>query len=55
MKNIFQNWKTTSAGIIMISSGLAIIINNHAMITESLTPILAGLGLLFAADSKTTQ
>jgi len=53
MKNIKKNWKTSSTGILMIASGITLFINNHSAVTESLTLVLGGVGLLFAADSDT--
>ena len=55
MKNILNNWKTSSAGIISIATGIIIIVNDKTKITEGLTAILAGIGLLFAADSNSTS
>jgi len=55
MQNILKNWKTSSAGIISIAAGITVIVSDNTKITEGLTTILAGVGLLFAADSNSTQ
>ena len=52
MKKYLQNWKTTSAGIILMASGITMFINDHTAVTESLSAILGGFGLIFAADSQ---
>lgn len=58
MKNIFQNWKTTSAGIVLIVS--AVVTYLYGMkhggltpetITAAVTQFLAGIGLIFAGDA----
>jgi len=50
--NKIKNWKTTSAGILSIAGGIILLINNKSAAMEGLTSILAGIGLLFAADSS---
>lgn len=53
-----KNWKTTSAGITLIATGIISVIFalkagalNEATITGVVTAILGGIGLLFGADS----
>lgn len=55
-----KNWKTTSAGIAMISGGLvglyfAITSGNvtEVTLTATISTILGGIGLLFGADAPT--
>lgn len=52
MKNAFKHWKTTSAGIIAIVTGIALYVSDHSKLTEALTAVLGGVGLIFAADSS---
>jgi hypothetical protein len=54
MKNIFNNWKTSSAGIVTIAGGVTLYLNDKTKFVEALTAVLAGLGLLFAHDGTTT-
>jgi hypothetical protein len=55
---MFQNWKTTSAGLIMIIGSVATLIFTHpltqAVIVAAATAILGGIGLIFAKDSGGT-
>lgn len=56
---MFKNWKTTSAGIIMIIGGICTLIFVNKPITPeaitgAATAILGGLGLMFAKDSNVT-
>lgn len=53
MNIIFKNWKTTSAGILAIASGVAGYMHHDISFVEALAPILTGLGLLFAHDGTT--
>jgi uncharacterized membrane protein HdeD (DUF308 family) len=55
MKKYLENWKTTSAGIISIVSGVAMYISDKTKIVESLSLLLAGIGLIFAGDAKPTE
>ncbi len=55
MKNILTNWKTSSAGIILIATGAMAMVTAKAFSVEGLTAILAGIGLLFGADASTTN
>jgi hypothetical protein len=50
MNKFFKSWKTTSAGIIAIVSGVVNYLNDKTQIVESLTSILLGFGLIFSKD-----
>lgn len=58
MKKVFSHWKTTSIGIVSIVGGLTRLIfaiksgqfTEEAIMT-TLTTILTGVGMLFAADN----
>ncbi|MGR3790659.1 hypothetical protein ACUXZJ_07085 [Flavobacterium sp. TN-1] len=50
MKLFFKNWKTTSAGVVSIVSGVLLFINDKTKAIEALTAILAGIGLVFSQD-----
>jgi hypothetical protein len=61
MKNLLQNWKTTSAGLSMILGSvvhLGFAIKNHTADETTWTTtsiaIIGGLGLLFAGDANPT-
>lgn len=60
MKNFFSNWKTTSAGVGMILTGLTGLLHQvnpevpGPDLSTSLMSIVAGLGLLFAKDGNVT-
>lgn len=61
MKNIFKNWKTTSAGITAIVTGIIGIIYaikanslTQEILTGSLLGIIGGIGLIFAKDGGVT-
>ena len=54
MKNLFDNWKTTSAGIVTIAGGVTLYLNDETKFVEALTAVLAGIGLLFAHDGGNT-
>ena len=43
-----QNWKTTLAGVSGIIAGISLIVNGH--VTEGVSSIVVGIGLLFAQD-----
>lgn len=54
-----KNWKTTSAGITLIVTGVVSFYFalkssalNEATITGVLTAVLGGIGLIFGADSE---
>lgn len=53
-----KNWKTTSAGILLIIGGACGLIFTHPVTQEvfmaSATSILGGIGLIFAKDSNVT-
>lgn len=57
---MFANWKTTSAGVGLILTGLTGLV--HAVnpevpgpdISTSVTSILGGVGLIFAKDNNVT-
>jgi len=58
MKNLFSNWQTTSAGLVMIIGGVIHLVfavrsgnATEAVWTASLTAIVGGLGLIFAGDA----
>jgi len=56
---MFTNWKTTSAGLLLIIGGIsALIFANHPLTQEAImgsaTSILGGIGLLFAKDNNVT-
>jgi cytochrome b subunit of formate dehydrogenase len=55
MKNIFTHWKTSSAGIILIATGIAAMMAAKAFTVEGLTAILGGVGLLMGADASSTN
>ena len=59
IKNLLNNWKTTSAGLTMIIGSvvhLVFTVQGHVasetVWTVSLTAIVAGLGLIFAGDAS---
>lgn len=61
MNNLLKNWKTTSAGAVMILGSIVHLIfavkagrADEATWTTSLTAILAGVGLMFAGDGATS-
>lgn len=51
MKLFFKNWKTTSAGVVSIVSGVLLFINDKTKAIEALTAVLAGIGLIFSQDA----
>ena len=56
MSNIWKNWKTSSAGALMILSGVGAMAGVKTGIdpnSASMT-IMAGFGLLFAKDGNVT-
>ena len=53
MKHIFQNWKTTGAGIVAIIGGIIQIVGKDTH--GGIVAIVGGLGLIFAADAKKNQ
>lgn len=57
-----KNWKTTSAGIAMITVGIvglyfAITTGNvnEATLTTTISTVLGGIGLLFGADASSVE
>ncbi len=55
----FANWKTTSAGLIMIIGAISSFFFIEGKLTQAelmiqITAILGGLGLLFAKDNNVT-
>jgi len=54
MNSLFKNWKTTSAGIVTIASGIVLYMHNNTKLVEALTSVMAGIGLLFAHDGTNT-
>ena len=62
MKNLLDNWKTTSAGLTMIIGSTVHLVfsvrdgsANENTWTISLTAILGGIGLIYAGDAKPNQ
>ncbi|MES1181487.1 MAG: hypothetical protein ABUL44_01705 [Flavobacterium sp.] len=55
MKKLFNNWKTTSAGIVTIAGGVTLYLHDNTKFVEALTAVLAGIGLLFAHDGGNTM
>ena len=61
MKNLLNNWKTTSAGLTLIIGSVIHLIfavragaATEGVWTASITAIFAGIGLMFAGDSTTS-
>ena len=61
MKTLIANWKTTSAGLIMIGGANIHLIfqiragtANETSWTLAMEAIVAGLGLMFAGDAATS-
>ncbi|MFK7004071.1 MULTISPECIES: hypothetical protein [Flavobacterium] len=52
IKTIFKNWKTTSAGVVSIVSGVLLFVNDKTKTIEALTAVLAGIGLIFSQDAE---
>jgi hypothetical protein len=50
MNRFLKSWKTTSAGIISVVSGVVLYFNDKTQIVESLTLVLSGVGFLFSKD-----
>ena len=62
MKNLLANWKTTSAGLLMITGALVHLVfairqgkADEGTWMASLTGILGGIGLLAAGDASQGQ
>jgi len=62
MTTLLSNWKTTSAGLVMIIGSVIHLIfavragnATEGVWTASVTAIVAGIGLIFAGDSATSQ
>lgn len=55
MQKIFKNWKTTSAGIVLIVTGVAMYQSNKTQIGPALSSVLGGIGLIFAHDAGSAQ
>ncbi|MET2996479.1 hypothetical protein [Flavobacterium columnare] len=51
IKIIFKNWKTTSAGVVSIVSGVLLFVNDKTKLIEALSAVLAGIGLIFSQDA----
>lgn len=45
-----KNWKTTLAGISAIIAGVALFVNHPEQITEAVSSVSLGFGMLFAKD-----
>ena len=54
MKKLFKNWKTTSAGLLSIAGGIVLYTGDKTKLMESLTAIMAGIGLLVSKDHDKT-
>ena len=57
MKNLKKNWKTTSAGVVMIAGAIVRLAVHQGTFTEELImgaviAIVGGIGLIVAQDSK---
>src|ERR1039458_9668273 len=56
IQRLIANWKTTSAGIVMIIGAIMHLLFNHPltepMVMVGVTAIVGGLGLLFAGDAN---
>jgi hypothetical protein len=57
MKKLIENWKTTSAGVLMIIGAIVRLSLHHGTFTEELImgaaiAIMGGIGLIVAQDSK---
>ena len=56
LKRLIENYKTTSAGILMIVGSIVHLLFNHPltepMVMMGVTAIVGGLGLLFAGDAN---
>jgi hypothetical protein len=53
IQNLLKNWKTSTAGILMITAGVNILVFteiNPQNITMAVTSFCGGIGLLFARD-----
>ena len=55
MKKYLDNWKTTSAGIIAVVSAIVMYLNDKTKVVESVSLLLGGIGLIFAADAQETE
>ena len=62
IKNLLANWKTTSAGLIMISGSIIHLVfsirahtANENTWTIAITAIIGGIGLLLAGDASASQ
>ena len=61
MKNLIANWKTTSAGLLMIGGSIIHLVfaihsksANENTWTLTLTAVVGGFGLMFAGDASPT-
>jgi hypothetical protein len=59
MKNLKKNWKTTSAGVVMIVGAIVRLAVHDGTFTEELImgaviAIIGGIGLIVAKDSDVT-
>jgi hypothetical protein len=57
MKNLKKNWKTTSAGVVMIAGAIVRLAVHQGTFTEefimgAVIAIVGGIGLIVAQDSK---
>lgn len=51
MKNFLKSWKTNSAGLGLIISGIGLWISDSTKVTEAVGMIIGGIGLLLAKDN----
>ena len=59
MQNLLKNWKTTSAGLVMIGGSIVHLVfavkagtANENTWTLTITAVVGGLGLIFAGDAS---
>ena len=53
IERIFQNKKTTTAGIVVFFTGVTLVALDKATLTEFSAFLIAAVGLLFTKDTKT--
>jgi hypothetical protein len=59
MKNVLKNWKSTSAGLLMIAGAISMYLFHngpmtHELFMGALTGLLGGIGLIFSKDADVT-
>jgi hypothetical protein len=62
VKNLLANWKTTSAGLVMIAGSIIHLVfsarsgtANENTWTITITSVIGGVGLLLAGDASASQ